>query len=165
MYETVKSSPRTQPADRTLIGGILLCAVLFAVVAAMVIWSCWYQLRFQQFVSDLSDSTVYAYQNGGLQMEAAGKQVQIEGDLVYEVYQAVAFDGAGRLAERPERAPDAVLTYGDGSLLELWDMELEGYQSDTAEGVLLRYVDQSGVSYCYDTDGLRLDVLISQMSS
>ena len=44
-------------------------------------------------------------------------------------------------------------------------MELEGYQSDTAEGVLLRYVDQSGVSYCYDTDGLRLDALISQMSS
>ena len=164
MYEAVRSDPRAQSADRTLIGGILLCVALLGLVVAMVIWSGWYQLRFRQFISDLSSSTVYAYQNGGLQMEMDGQKIQVEGDPVYAVYQAVAFDGAGRLVERPERAPDAVLTYGNGSCLELWGIELEGYQNDAEEGVLLRYVDQSGASYCYDTDGLRLEALVGQMS-
>lgn len=61
--------------------------------------------------------------------------------------------------------PDAVLTYGDGSSLELWGVELEGYQTNVKEGVLLRYVDPAGTVYCYDTDGFRLSPLVSQLTS
>ena len=165
MYERVRVCHRSRPRESLLAGGVLLCAVIFAVVAAMAVYSCWYQLRFRQFLSDLSGSTVYAYQNDSLQMEADGRTVRVEGDPVYTLYQAVAEDGPGRLVEPPAWMPDAVLTYGDGSSLELWGVELEGYQTNVKEGVLLRYVDPAGTVYCYDTDGFRLSPLVSQLTS
>ena len=165
MYERVRVCHRSRPRESLLAGGVLLCAVIFAVVAAMAVYSCWYQLRFRQFLSDLSDSTVYAYQNDSLHMEADGRTVRVEGEPIYALYQAVAEDGPGRLVEPPAWMPDAVLTYGDGSSLELWGIELEGYQTNVKEGVLLRYVDPAGTVYCYDTDGFRLSPLVSQLTS
>ena len=165
MYERVRVCHRSRPRESLLAGGGLLCAGIFAVGATMAVYSCWYQLRFRQFLSDLAASTVYAYQNGTLQIAADGRTLPVGGGPLSPPPPARAGDGPGRLVEPPAWMPDAVLTYGDGSSLELWGVELEGYQTNVKEGVLLRYVDPAGTVYCYDTDGFRLSPLVSQLTS
>lgn len=171
MYESVRAGRRARP-KAGLLAAVLACVAVLAAGTSLIVYSCWYQLRFRQFLSDLSNSTVYAYRNDGLQLTVEGRTVRVEGDPVYAAFQAVADNEMGRMTGPPEREPDAVMTYGDGASLELWDVMLEGYetalpggrQTGEVRGVALRYTDPEGGTYCYDTDQIDFDYLIRKMT-
>ena len=65
--------------------------------------------------------------------------------------------GAGRLGKAPEEAPAAVLDYGDGSRMEFWSVKLVNPSNGREYGLFLRYTNQEGQTYAFDTDQSSLD--------
>ncbi len=177
MYSAVRRGGKTRGRWGPLIAGILATVAVCAAVIGLFVFGGWYQVRFREFVSDLSDNTVCAYEHGGLRADLDGRALEIvgaseplslrvKGDELYDIYRVIVQAGAGRLLDAPERAPDIVLTYGDSARLELWEVRME-YPNQTPAreyGLLLRYCGADGRVYCYDTDQLALAFITRSLS-
>lgn len=156
MYEQVRAYHRPRWGNGPLVAGLLVCAVIFALILGLIGFAGWYQLRFRAFVGNLSDSTTYAYQHDCLRAELDGQSVQVSGDELYQIYAVISNAGPGRLGWAPEEAPAALLDYGDGSYMQLWSVKLDNSSTSREYGLFLRYVDQEGRAYAYATDQLSL---------
>lgn len=143
--------PGRAPNEKKLALSVLVAVVLLGAVVASFGYIFWYQLRFRAFWSDLSNSTVYAYEQGGASASLHGAAALVQGQDLYDVYTVVVGAGTGKLqGSVPQAGPDIALDYGDGSLLELWEAPVEnGIRSI---GVLLRYTSQQGKTFIFDTD-------------
>ena len=56
-----------------------------------------------------------------------------------------------------------MLEYGDGSFLQLWSVKLVNSSTDREYGLFLRYVNQQGKSYAYDTDRISLEHMTARL--
>ena len=146
-----------------LTGGILACVAVAVLVIGLVVYAGWYQLRFRSFLRDLSDSTTFAYENDCLYAEMDDREALISGDNVYIIYRLITNAGPGRLGAVPDEEPDVVLEYGDGSFLQLWSVTLVNSSTDREYGLFLRYVNQQGKSYAYDTDRIFLEHMTARL--
>lgn len=156
LYEQVKGGRK--PKGNQLLWMILaVCLVLLGIAIALILWSCRYQLRYRAFVSDLSNSTVYASKNHCLRAESDGQTVRLSTENAYKVYVEIVSAGPGRLGKAPGEEPAAVLDYGDGSRVEFWSVKLVNSSTDREYGLFLRYTSQEGKTYAYDTDRVSLE--------
>lgn len=156
MYQQLRSQPGHRK-DRGLWLALAICLLVLLLAAAPILWSGWYQLRYRDFISDLSNSTVYAYEHEGLVAELDGEPVRILPETVYTIYGEIISAGPGRLGKAPEEAPAAVLDYGDGSRMEFWSVKLKNPSNGREYGLFLRYTNQGGQTYAFDTDQSSLD--------
>ena len=156
MYQQLRSQPGHRK-DRGLWLALAICLLVLLLAAAPIPWSCWHQLRYRDFISDLSNSTVYAYEHEGLVAELDGEPVRILPETVYTIYGEIISAGPGRLGKAPEEAPAAVLDYGDGSRMEFWSVKLKTPSNGREYGLFLRYTNQGGQTYAFDTDQSSLD--------
>lgn len=128
MYNKV-SRPAERPKRRRG------AAVFIALAAAVVLIAVWIlsaygilsvRRQFYQFVSAISDSTVYAYENDSLRAEMDGQSIRVTGGNNYSLYHAISvMEPDGRLLHVPEGEADIVLDYGDGAVLRLWKVKGE----------------------------------------
>lgn len=148
LYEKV-ARPAERPKRRK--NSMWMFLLLAAAVVVIVIWvlSVYGTLslrpRFYDFVSALSNSTVYAYENGSLRSEADGETARVTSDNAYAFYNALTVFSPSQLLRKPPSAPaDLILDYGDGSRLQLWQMEeSQGY------GFHLSYENAAGDRFLF----------------
>lgn len=77
--------------------------------------------KFYQFVSALSDSTIYAYDNHTLRAEGNGQSVRVSGDNAYAIYRGMsAWSPTGLPRRLPAGEADLALDYGEGTCLQVW---------------------------------------------
>ncbi len=158
MYARVRREGKKR--DWRLWLAIGLVAVVLGGGVLGAVWSVRYQYDYKDFIDWLARDTIYARKFGTLTLETGGETYPLELNEGYEKFRvALAVDGGGRLGSPPDRDPDAVIDYGNGSRLELWDIPLTGYQNipdGKMNGLFIQYHGRLGEQYAYDTKGLDL---------
>ena len=155
--------PKTR-RDYILFAAILLAVALVAFFCTSIGWFLWRHTQFQDFVSALSDSTTYAYENDCLTTLEGDTPQPADRDDCYPLYILLS-DTQGRGWRKvPEEAPLLTLYYGDGAFLELWPVELKG-DTQRETGILFRFTSSQGKIWMYDTDRFGPNTLEKLFSS
>lgn len=144
LYNRVRPpEQRSGRSKRKLSVMILVGLLVFFVIGFVLVRLAGYRYRVREFYFDLSDSTVYAYQNDSLYAETGGERFRVTGEHDYDVYKYVTVRSMGRNALAvPGREADVRLDYGDGAVLELWEDSAGGgsyIRFRSAEGRVCRF--------------------------
>ena len=143
--------PPKSRRDYVLFAAISLAVALVVFLCGSIAWFLWQRNHYQLFVSALSDSTLYAFQNDSLTGRQDGQDFVMPGQTGYQLYNLLSnWDGKPR-RKVPQQSPDLTLSYGDGSVLELWPVELDG-DTQREIGILFRFTSSDGETWIYDTD-------------
>ena len=159
LYDNIRKDAKT---GRDMPLTIIVTTLIVGAVVLLVVggWYIGYGRRFMKFVSNLSNSTTYAYENESLTAGIDGRQYRVSADNMYGIYSYITFNRTGReSSEIPEGEP-VVLEYGDGSVLMLWDQPEE----KTAGGhcLFLHYTDVDGKVYSYISYKTTLDTIVTR---
>ena len=129
---------------------IAVIAVITVVVVSAVV-ALWYQVHWHSFVSSFSDSTVASYQQENLTCRTPeGEEVSIDGDNTYRIYNALTQRMPRLRRQCPKSAPDYLLRYGDGAVLQMWSVERDK-NGQHEYGTLFQYTSREGKTWLYDT--------------
>lgn len=123
MYEKVsRPERRPRPGAGDSLGIALAAAVLAIGVWLLSVFGVLsVRPKFYQFVSALSDSTIYAYDNHTLRAEGNGQSVRVSGDNAYAIYRGMsAWSPTGLPRRLPAGEADLALDYGEGTCLQVW---------------------------------------------
>jgi hypothetical protein len=141
--------------------------VLFIVIVAItifVIFMISFIVRFvrvfprqKEFISHLSTSTVYAYENDGVDAVANGEEIHASGDSLYDLYAYLSYSTTFiEQKKNPETDYDLYLDYGEGSLT-VWQLDTT---NDNGMHDLFLYYEDDDYHYAYVTDDRELSVII-----
>ena len=158
-YDMVTPPEKRKNSSREkLILSILLALVVLLSVGFVLVRLAGYKTRVREFRAQLSESTIYAYENDCLRAEIDGQAIRITGEHAYDIYQFMSVRSLGRNALFTPRSEPVTLDYGDGSVLRLWaDRDLRG--------VHLRYDGANGSKYLFHSRDMRLNDIIARYLS
>lgn len=124
-YDSITKKNTKPPFDipLTAIITLLPLSALAMLISVIFLMNC--NRRFLAFVSDLSNSTTYAYQHESLTAMADGCSYKISGKNMYGIYAYIAMSKSGRESKTTPDGEPVVLSYGDGSTLKLWDLPVK----------------------------------------
>lgn len=134
--------------------------VIMMFVVLSFAWAFGYHFRFHSFVSGLSNSTTYAYNNDTLIAEIDGKSMKISGENMYGIYSYISITGSGKERKTPPDGEPIILSYGDGSVLKLWDEA--GKDNPGRHNLFLQYTNIDGEIYSYLSYGMTLDTIVTR---
>ena len=143
--------PSKNRRDYVLFAAISLAVAMVVFICASVGWFMWQQSHFQAFVSALSDSTVYAYENNTLTAQENGTAVSLDREAGYQLYILLSDQQGKPRRQVPQEPSMLTLSYGDGGKLELWPVQLQG-DTQRETGILWRFTSSEGTVWIYDTD-------------
>ncbi len=149
MYD--KILPQKKRSGGGLKAALPLVFVFLALGAGLFIWGVRYEIQHRQFVSHLSNSNVYAYENRSLHADVRGTLVWAKRDNIQNLYNYILFSGSGRTCQPPEYDPEILVEYGDGSLLKIYEPEQEGFRT------YLLYTHPDGFTYGYASKSMSVD--------
>ncbi len=162
MYDRVSNQPAAQKMDKKtrillVICGLVIAAIILSIVRFATIYPVWFN-----YVEHLSDSTSYAYSNGGMRAELDGKILQVKGENTYNIYTYLTTNGVSAAkSKRPERDWDLRLDYRNESYLMLWDMEAENEK----DKLFVCYENADGYQYAYISRNKDLDTIIRYLTN
>lgn len=163
MYAKLRKPSQTPRRDRPLWRSVLFAAVLSLLLILPVGYAAWYGFHWHAHTAAVSESTKHAYYFGGLQGTVDGQPVTLTADHTYDLYEILTRSMSKLQREAPAAEPDIRLEYGDGAMLEVWQVTLDeadavknGYGGTRkTEGVFWRFTNYEGRVWMYDTDKLR----------
>lgn len=141
-----------------IVVSILIALVFLFIVGFILVRLAGYNSRVREFRAQLSNSTVYAYDNDCLRAEIDGQAIRVTGDHAYDIYQFMSVRSLGRNALFTPRGEPVTLDYGDGSVLRLW-------ADRNARGVYLRYDGADGSRCLFHSKDMRLNDIIGRYLS
>lgn len=147
LYSRITRKSSKAAYDIPLISTITFLSLLSAALIISVIYLMGCNRRFIAFVSDLSGSTFYAYRHESLIAKADGNFYKVSGKNIYGIYSYIALSKSGRESRKIPEGEPVVLDYGDGSILQLWD--LPDNQEENRHILFIRYTDPKGKSFSY----------------
>lgn len=162
MYARVRTDRRPRK-DIGIWLAAAVCVLVLLLCIAPIVWGSWYQLRFRTFVSELSDSTVYAYEHDCLSLETGEQTRPLDAEEGYALYRRLCDAGPGRLGRVPEADPAAVVEYGNGAVLRFWSVKLVNPGTEREYGLFLCYTSPTGEQFAYDTDQLTAESVIQRL--
>lgn len=158
MYESVKQK-KVYGRNLPLLAWLIPCLLAMALVVGLFAWGWKYHTDYRSFLTDYSNSTRYAYLHNSMQVEMDGESHNVLRENMYTIYAAITSRGSGRTRRPPKEPPEAVLTFGDGSYMELWMVEIKNATNGVTHGLLVSYVNTEGERYSYDSDRLKMQIL------
>ena len=154
MYEQVRrQEPKT--SNRKLWLALTLWTLVAVILAALVIFGFRYRANFREYLGVLSNSTQYALDNNSLYLTVDGDTFLVIRKNIKKFYNTIAIAGSGRPATPLDREADIKLDFGNGTTLELWETQVKNARNNRGIGMVVRFTDAEGKTYCYDTDRLR----------
>ncbi|MBO4854536.1 MAG: hypothetical protein J5482_05320 [Oscillospiraceae bacterium] len=152
LYDKVRRKPtekRHVPSIPLLVTGAVLTLAL--IVGLIIVRPLYRHREFMRFLSDLSESTVYATVHNSLRCERDGQPpLRITVENAYAIYNKIAASGEGDLRRDVPDEGGILLRYGNGAMLELWQYTYTS--GGRREGVLIRYTNPTGGQYIYCTN-------------
>lgn len=152
LYDAIDRSGPGRRREKTLRRPLLLAGAVIAAVAALAVWACRYQMQYRAYVSVLTDATRAARRTGSFTVTVDGAAVSADANDLSDLLRLITDAGAGRTGDAPETAPDITIDYGDGTVLDVWQVPLTNPANDWTEGPYFRCTAPDGRSYGYDTD-------------
>ena len=157
LYRNVRSECRTRK-DAWIWTVALAALCFFVVVGVSAVWFLGYHGRFTRFVSRLSDSTTYAYNNDGLTAVVDGETFQVSYENMYGIFGYLSFSKSGRESSKVPDGEPVILDYGNGSLLKLWDLSADGRH----HYLYVQYTDTDGDIYSYISYNTTLETVVTR---
>ncbi len=145
-YGKIKENPRTfyDIPLITIITSLLLVSITLF-LSVIYLMGC--NRRFLAFISDLSNSTTYAYEHESLIADVDNRLYKISDKNMYGIFAYIAFSKSGRESGKLPEGNPVILDYGDGSVLKLWDLPDD--QSVSGHILFLSYTDPEGKDFSY----------------
>ena len=159
LYDAVDRGGAGRKKEKTLRRPLLIAAAILAAVIALIAWSCRYFFQYRAWVSDLTEATRYARQAGAFTVTVAGTAAEADADDLSELLRLITKAGAGRLGSAPEEMPYITVEYGDGMVLDIWEVPLKNPANSWTEGPFFRVTRPDGQTYGYDTDQIPFTML------
>jgi len=110
------------------------------------------------FVYELSLATIYATEHDSLKATQGGDEIRVEHHNAFSIFAQFTKKRAKPQRKAPEESPQLTLDYGNGAVLECWEIRLE----ETAarkHGVFWRFTAPDGRIWMYDTDAFSILLL------
>lgn len=156
-YEKIRKDNKP-PCDITFISIVTSLIVITAFMFISVIYLMGCNRRFLAFISNLSNSTTYAYEHESLMAEINGKTYKISGKNMYGIFAYIAFSKSGRESGKLPEGTPVVLEYGDGAVLKLWD--LPDNQSVTGHILFIYYTNPNGYNFSYINYKMTMETML-----
>ncbi len=135
--------------------GIMLGTIALGVIRNRQYWS---------YVNDFSNSTSYAYKKGSMKVNDQGDNYILIGDAVYIPYNFLHHLKMGRPWEEvPEGSETIQFDYGNGSTLQIWDVEVKNAKRGT-RGLYIKFINSEGKVYQFDVDGASVSKIRSTLN-
>lgn len=140
-----------------------ICCIIAAAIAGLVILAivvsqpliCRFVL-YPKFVSAVSDSTLYAYENDSLRADLAEESVHVSGENAYSFFKSLTVGPPDKLVwKTPVEEPDLKLDYGNGSTLSLWEVSLK--EPETKKAMRVLFEDGEGARISFYTDSISVE--------
>ena len=158
-YDMVTPPEKRRRASREkVIVSIILALVFLLVIGFLLFRLAGYKGRVREFRSELSNSTIYAYDHDSLRADIDGQAIRITGEHAYDIYQFMSVRSLGRNALFTPKTEPVTLDYGDGSVLEMW-------ADRNGSGIYLRYQSADGEKYLFHSPDMRLNDIVGRYLS
>ena len=155
LYENVRKDQKTK--KDTWVYVVMAAAVCLLVIGIAVgAWVLGYQKRFTKFISNLSNSTTYAYNNNSMTAEIDGQTIEVSAENMYGIFAYLSLNKSGRESSKPPAGDAVTLDYGNGAILKLWDMPAEEGHHD----MFIHYTDAQGYTYSYISYKTTLETVV-----
>ena len=151
-YDAIDRSGAGRSRGRSLYAWVLLAAAVLVMGAALIAWACSSQHQYRTIVSALADATRSARQTGAFTVTVDGETVPATADKLSDLLRLLTAMGPGRMGPAPADPPRITIDYGDGTVLDIWQVPLENPSNDWTEGPFFRCTFPGGRTYGYDTD-------------
>lgn len=141
-----------------LIVSLIVGLLLVAPVVWMIFSALSHSRNLKAFVYELSLATIYATENDSLKATQDGQTIRVEYNNAFSIFAQFTKKRAKPQRKAPEGTPSLTLDYGNGALLECWEIRLE----ETAvrkHGVFWRFTSPDGRIWMYDTDAFSINLL------
>ena len=141
-----------------LIASLSAGILLMAPVVCMIFSAINYGRNLKSFVYELSVATIYATENNSLKATQGGEEIRVEHHNAFTIFAQFTKKRAKPRRKIPEGTPTLTLDYGNGAILECWEIRLE----ETAarkHGVFWRFTAPDGRIWMYDTDAFSILLL------
>ena len=89
-----------------------------------------------------------------------GETVPATADKLSDLLRLLTAMGPGRMGPAPASPPRITIDYGDGTVLEVWEVTLVNPSNDWTEGPYLRCTFPGGRRFGYDTDRIPMSTLL-----
>lgn len=152
MYEKTQA-PRTPKRDTKLRICVAAAVILLLLAFIPIPWAYHQQYEFNSYKAALNDSIFYAQKHGGMWVELEGQRYHSH-DSGSGVHLYLLQGGLGRRQRTaPQEQCSAMMDFGDGSVLRLWQQEVyDGYNGEWVDGIFVEYRYPDGTLYMYDSD-------------
>ena len=144
--------------DKSILRLLLPGAALLLPILILIASGLYHQHNYRTFLYALSDATVYCSQNNSLQAQQEEGNARVTEENAYALYFLFTKKQAKPRSAAPDTAPELVLDYGSGALLECWTHKMEEGARRTY-GIFWRFTDPEGNTWLFDTDDLSMSIL------
>ena len=159
LYDAVDRSGHGRRREKTLRKPLLAAGAVIAAVVALAVWACRYQMQYRDYVAILTDATRAARRTGSFTVTVDGDAVPADADDLSSLLWLITDAGAGRTGAAPQTVPAITIDYGNGTVLEIWQVPLTNPANDWTEGPYFCCTDPDGGRYGYDTDQIPMTSL------
>ncbi len=136
-----------------------IAALILSIPVILLIFSALnYGRNLKSFVYELSLATIYATENNSLKSTQDGEEIRVEHHNAFSIFAQFTKKRAKPQRKAPEGVPQLTLDYGNGALLECWEIRLEETAART-HGVFWRFTAPDGRVWMYDTDAFSILLL------
>ena len=134
------------------IGAVFLA---FFIVFGTVFSSVYFKRLYWDFVGELSNSTIYAFENEGVIVEDREDTYVINGSKVYVFYKKLSNADFGRMQKRlPKDAESIRVDFGNGSSLRMWQAPMI---ENSKKILYVHYTNADGRLYKCNVEGVTLE--------
>lgn len=155
MKEKIRSFFR---GNSQLYGSLIAGVLLVAPVVWMIFSALNHSRDLKAFVYELSLATIYATENDSLKATQNHQEIRVQHNNAFSIFAQFTKKRAKPQKKIPEGLPQLTLDYGNGALLECWEVRLE----ETAarkHGVFWRFTAPDGRVWMYDSDAFSILLL------
>lgn len=148
---TKRRAPRAR-RDWLLPASVVVAVLLAVVMMFPVIRSMHTVTQYRGFVRDLAESVAYGADNGTLTLAVNGAERSVTNIQAEDLLIVLSRTGPGIPRREPPEDEGLLLTFGDGSTLQLCPTTIRESGRPNDVFVHVRYTGQDGKVCAYDTD-------------
>ena len=149
-----------------LMGGLVVGSVaLLLLLALPLVLSGRLMYGFSAYKQDLAASFAQGERGSSITLQLDGQVRGVSNGQAEHLFSLIVDIGPGKPQDALPEEGGLVLDFGDGSRLQIWEVQItdSGRVSDT--GVLICYERADGTVYAYDTDRLQYESCLAALGA
>ncbi len=166
-YRVIKNKDRNrkrkQKHDMMMYVTLFVVMALLIFVLSEVIRSNIIANRFQNFKLELKYDTMYSLGQKQVKATVGDETFDANGSEIYEIYVVITTAGMGKIQREIPEGEKLSIDYGNGSRIDIYKAEIKEEEKSRDYGTFIRYENQDGSVFMYDTDDADFGMIKSKL--